>query len=1795
MKNILGRYVNRYEKKHRDFRHYVMIVAVLALIVFVGVNWRLHDKGISMTSDYQCGLKEHKHTEECYKKVLICGKEETDGSEGHTHTDACYEEKKTLTCDKEEHKHNADCYDEDGNLICGKEEHEHSDDCYTTEKELVCGKKESEPVEAHHHTDACYKKELVCGLKEHTHTAACYSNESADVEDKSDWEATIPELSGNWAEDIVAVAQSQLGYEESTANFKLADDGETRQGYTRYGEWYGNKYGDWSAMFASFCLNYAGIPAKTVPVNSGCTAWITELKEQKLYKTADDYKPAAGDLVFLDTDSNEKADHVGIITEVEKEDGKIVSVKAIVGDSSDKVEENTYEADGADKDVIIGYCALPENPDEKKADETDKTEAESTTATTAEEKTEAEVTTEEKATSEADATTEKAEATTEKSEEKTESTEATTAESKTEEKKTSETTTEAKGSGESTEEAEDTTAITKASKKSSKSSVSVQSTDNETDNVSVQSVSGLDMTEYVTEVQLYKKVGQLWEESSEFTTSDSVKAEISFANVPKSEWKNNNNTAYIRLPDGFDCSKFAGETYKAYDGNTQSGTYTYEQDADGHWCIVLKLFDDYVDSVPDGANIGGKVDLEYQWDESASSEDGKKDNITIGKWTGEVTVKDDKKQDTDESGANFSISKDAGSLTYSSDGKTAYITYTVTLTVKKDMKAPINLTDNLTGNNWEYDPDSLVLANTTSGDSPAVSWNSNQEGDNNADKKSTISIGKDGETVKAGTYTFTYRVKNTKISDTTVVDSSNVHNKVSVPDKDKTISSEKWTNTTTGKVNKNGTLVTGEDGNTYIDYTVYLNAGDIIKDLTEGAKFTDTLPDDLELVGDVTVKQYDVTGKEQSTSKAQVDGQKISYTTPTGQYYYVITYRTKVKSENIPIGGKPIKNTGNSEGGISGSDSSTVTVTNPVVSKQFNSQNVTKDENGNWINKMKWTSTINVEGSLKDYVYEDWGQTAWINNKHVAIISMSEEQRNSIKIFDKDGNEIKSGYSIEDSDHQDNGVNNGLFKIKFTEAVNGPVTIQYETTADLSGYTVGTWMAFTNYASLTDGEGHTDKSQATSNNIQYTHGNPDIIEKKGNGYESGDSGSTTLKPGETSIPWTITVNKNQDKTIKGDLVITDTIADGMSFIESSLDVKIWSSSIKSSIEYSYDEETRTLTIRVPEDVYHGNNNGQEYSNPITISYRTELPKDYLAGSDLTKKFTNTASVDINGEITDSSFTQEVTRQVVGKSGKYDSTTKILTYEMILNPDASKLNDGNSLKVKDTLDMKGLKGHIQLKSLKLFTALKTTDSNGSTKVEPGKLVKVLTESDSKEDFNYQWDKDTGIFTTYIPDEKAYVLIAEYSVDASVSEAVSLSNTVELIGSQKWSADDNSTTVSKDSSGETYTEGDSLAIVKHDTDQYNTLLNGAKFKLEKYENGTWTEVATMITGKSSTGKDGETGKAYTGVDRKVLYRLTETEAPDKYDLDTTPEYFVLVTEGDTFDVPDTISGDSQYKKDKVTTYKVEKGEKKYTEITLDRYNTRDKTLVEKGQLRVNKVWIDSAGKQIEDPIRLSNLEAKVTLTKHKRQGYKIILTCNGQPYKTFITGINDGAYVFIKAAEWIGTNWSEAKLPDGVSFSRMQENASDGTPIYKIGPITSDTKIVSEKVYWNPGTFEKQEGGKESIETTSETVTLNSENDWSHLWSDLESGDDITYTLTEESVDGYKTTYQLNSKNLEENKDFSLGTNGDKVTVTNTSDSSYTLPKTGGSGTLPFITGGAFLMGFALLSGYSMRRRCGRRGE
>lgn len=194
---------------------------------------------------------------------------------------------------------------------CGLEEHSHVDACY--ERQLTCALDESEDVvnEGHSHSDACYERTVVCNKEEHEHEKSCFSDKSADVETAEDWEATLPDadkLKGVWAEDVLTVAESQLGYTESAKNYVVDEATGLNRGYTRYGEWYGDPYGDWCAMFASFCLNYAGVPTEKMPQDANCQNWIKTLsgEEFDMYYPAGRYaqgneepfEPLPGDLVF---------------------------------------------------------------------------------------------------------------------------------------------------------------------------------------------------------------------------------------------------------------------------------------------------------------------------------------------------------------------------------------------------------------------------------------------------------------------------------------------------------------------------------------------------------------------------------------------------------------------------------------------------------------------------------------------------------------------------------------------------------------------------------------------------------------------------------------------------------------------------------------------------------------------------------------------------------------------------------------------------------------------------------------------------------------------------------------------------------------------------------------------------------------------------------------------------------------------------------------------------------------------------------------------------------------------------------------------------------------------------------------------------------------------------------------------------------------------------------------------------------------------------------------------------------
>ncbi len=373
--------------------------------VLGGLACSLAEKGTHAHGDqcYELVAPEqsHTHDDSCYtlgEQVLTCTTAET---EGHTHGEQCYVVGETLLCAETapEHVHEDSCYERI--LQCTTEEipaHTHGDECYTVTKELTCGVDTEQSfdtpgtmvlickevvAQTHIHGDDCFEKplqvltcsipedghhvhgelcygiwELRCEKEEHIHENACYADATSDLEYPSDWEKTFAEveLRGLWQQDVLSIAKTQLGYAESDKNYIVTENG-VQKGYTRYGEWYGDPYGDWCAMFVSFCMHYGGVEG--IPLNAGCTPWIRELRDMNLFREQGTYRPEAGDIIFFDWEGDGLSDHVGLVSELkDATPDHPAELITLEGNASNRVRYVSYDP----KDVrIVGYGQLSRN------------------------------------------------------------------------------------------------------------------------------------------------------------------------------------------------------------------------------------------------------------------------------------------------------------------------------------------------------------------------------------------------------------------------------------------------------------------------------------------------------------------------------------------------------------------------------------------------------------------------------------------------------------------------------------------------------------------------------------------------------------------------------------------------------------------------------------------------------------------------------------------------------------------------------------------------------------------------------------------------------------------------------------------------------------------------------------------------------------------------------------------------------------------------------------------------------------------------------------------------------------------------------------------------------------------------------------------------------------------------------------------------------------------------------------------------------------------------------------------
>lgn len=1492
----------------------------------------------------------------------------------HEHTEDCYTEVQTLTCMEEEHVHGDDCFDpEDGTLICEKFEHTHDENCYTTEYELTCGLEEGELVEQvveptqsaelaamavaepvaleptvdtvepiyHHHTDACYEEVLTCPLPEHHHTVACLSDTSADVETPEEWQAANAEavMTGNWDEDLLSVAKTQLGYEQSEKNFEIDPaDGVTLHYYSRYGQSYGNPYGEWDVMFLSYCLKYAGIPQSAIPQEASVLALRSSMSDMDWLLDGEDGSAAnVGDIVIynkyvtrtvaVDSSADGAADDLDDLFSMDAE-GENGAELETSGASALDTAPAAEDAPAADSMITpdLPDTANPEQPAAKPVDSTGTSasgadtlipsvaspaaEPQTTTVTAAQPVETVGIV------SEAD--------------ENTLTVISGDVDGKVAEVTLSNAEVLAVVDVAAAQYADEmlSSAVDGALKAPDMLTLAGEPTTVSTTTVG----SALDGTNYVTDFKIQKQQGSQYVDVATSVVTDQMHGYLELKDIPAQDIASHDYKVKVALPEAFDLQSVASETGDLIDPNytgpkgSVCGTYQFVKE-NGKWYVLFTYDRDFIhqDQVSNTTKVRSTVNFDFRWDQTKVTTGGSNEFKVNEKAKVTIYIKREESTTPGEE-KKFSLDKQSAGLKY--DGKNAYVDYTVKLTLKEDRAAPLTLTDTLTnpsGVTFDY-VDTFLQVTGPDGSAPDISW-----ADTTGSTGKMITLGTSGQTLQKGTYTITYRVKADNFGSTSY-NGDDLKNFIKFGDDVEGTSTSIKTKDIekSGKLSKDGEIIT---------WTVKINNGDVMRYLPANAKFTDTIDTNQEFVANsFKVKKTDADGNETKTKPTDVynsTDHKLTYNLELGFNKYEITYQTRV-TKAIPLTGLDVKNTGNLEGGgLDSSSEGTVHIDSDVLTKEA----VGEPTNNGTEATLQWKSTINAE-NVDSYIYYDYSGTFWDNNAKKNY-KAQEIDLSSIKVTDKDGHDVTESVKITewtDSGKKDDyGKDLGLFTINFKgSGVTGPLTITYATKVKIDSLP-GSSAAVENICYINDGStvSAEQKVNKTSDMIQYFY--KYAGEFNWNNVQNGN-GSTTLQPG-AKLPWTIEINeKGILEWIDDDeWVITDTIPKGLVLDENSVKINCNGAS-PSTTSYTVavnklaDGSTKMVITMTPEAFSYTDNVKKKIQSHIFITYDTTLDTTChdIWDENNTAKFTNHATFERKGEkIGDTSFTETVTRRVVGKSGTFDETTGLLTYQVKLNPYGATLNNGTDMDLQDVMtvpsdlwaDGSGTK-RVTLEGISVFDAKLQADGTLEATTWRADLTCVAGKFDDDAAGN---NVDTSTYYskyssnsshqlkawTMVPDSTPLVLVFHYRVNTEglvKGITFTFENTAKLNG--KWSYEDSNTKFTSSSGASAGIDFNSnrLTIVKY-SGTPDKVLPGAEFSLEKYNGTSWDNVGNCATSTSGNVTLGS-------LDVNTFYRLKETQAPDGYRTPNNYHYFVISDNSHSYTasgVPDFKSTDtfSEYK--------------------------------------------------------------------------------------------------------------------------------------------------------------------------------------------------------------------------------------------------------------------------------------------
>ena len=1734
----------------------------------------------------------------------------------HEHTEDCYTEVQTLTCMEEEHVHDDDCFDpEDGSLICDKFEHTHDESCYTTEYELTCGLEEGELVEQvveptqsaalaamavaepvalapmvdtvepiyHHHTDACYEEVLTCPLPEHHHTVACLSDTSADLETPEEWQAANAEavMTGNWAEDLVSVAKTQLGYEQSEKNFEIDPaDGVTLRYYSRYGQSYGNPYGEWDVMFLSYCLKYAGIPQSAISQEASVLALRSSMSDMDWLLDGEDGSAAdVGDIVIynkyvtrtvaVDSSADGAADGLDDLfsMDAEGENGAELEESGAAALDTAPAAEDATTLDTPDLPDIPD-TANPEQPAAKPVDSAD-TAAPSVGSPAAEPQTTTVTDTQPVETVgivssvDSDAGT----LTVISGDVDGKVAEVALYDADVENVISVAYAQVALSEGDTASNITEIDPVFSCSVTTVYSTVSASAMHPAPSYVAryaapsmyaVAAVSAtpVDMGEHITNVIVQipastngSGVVTSWKDANGVVRpGQTVKVQLSYG-FAANEITKDNRVATYKLPNGITLLSSV----------SHSGNITWRDNSTGKDVVVGTYNIDgdtvtftYNEEFADGKAFDGNFEFQASAS-SASSMEGKE--INFGGTNGSVTIK--KEDLTHDLSLSKNVQKDENGkelIKYDSKTKKLDIAYEVVAKTTNGTGTTVDLTDffdtaSASLGKFQEDTVTLIKVAADGTETDVTETYKAQLTVNNSELKYSALPKLEASEQYVLRYHATIPVKD----DYTYQSINNV--KAEFDGKDSYTSKE--VKNTEPRLTKSGNY----DANSrIITWTVTIK-NPFGEDL-RGKKFTDLLPDGLEVVDSVEITRGYYSEDLRPVSAEDFKKAGCSYTFPKNlahgpetESFYTIKIKTKVP--NGTAVGTTFKNEATFDGSGASGD---VTVTDR--SSYLNKSLYKAEDLETGKKKLTWQTSVSIPTG--------WNEITLTDTIRDAVTDGTERDGTHYAILSELKNEIKNNLYLALSGSSDTvtmanaSTNHVTFTVTYYDKTGAVVTnddahvTQFTITAKLDeGHTLdATSMGLSSYHTVADISGagieepwlfvNTAVSGDKTTDASYTYKKPKEakLEKlvyNENNFDNAGSKISELDYNknngkiyyELTIPTSLT---SKDPLTMKDLEITDTLPDGVTFDISSVTVGVrdynndgsvihssWLghtiySSIGGTPNYEISATKNfsatkthigaTDTDRTVKFTITNGYNVSDKPQVFYIRYWVSVAED-ASWDDLRTQNIYRNHAEWNDDKADTETTVKRSYDKIYKTGTVvdegldangkPTATKKINYSVVINPTGDKLlTTSNTLTLTDTLSFE------PSDNTSADLDLSSIHLYGVTlDTTTGNLVADHTNEIGHDRFTATYDSPNHTMTVTVPDELACVLEYTYQISYPSSTEVTVKNHANLSGLvEKWV---DTHVVNYDSSATV--RFSKFDLNKVDSNDYLVTLPGATFQLAKWNKttGTFEEVCTLKTNSS--------GQINFGLlDSSATAETTDTSSAQ---LLCSTLYRIVET-----DAP--------------TGYALSKSP-------------------------IYLLWGAFSNTKRADAFNAATGESSI----HDASEYDKWLDCNNVTY--LARGDISAVYVpntansITVAKHWLDT--------DGTT-----ELALD-----KVNSTYTATVELRRKSY--------QYGSQKSDDLV-KTVTLDNSNNWSYSWNNLPLTDPADSSITykyyvKETACSGTFKYDLNN----------TGITGGTILLYNQvpEDANYELPSTGGSGTLPYTAVGGTMMLSALAYSFIHRKR------